>query len=322
MSDQGWSTTHGFFVIMGGFHLFEHGSIETSNNDKAILHDNDIPLRPLAACDLYEDRAYRSIKADIDFTSFTVPTEEEIKDKGKSDWLAKSLVLLQTLWFVMQCIARAVGRLPVTHLEIVTLAYAAMNFVIYIFWWNKPLNINRPVRVFRKSGPSATQPRAWNPEPWYGQNNARRIVMYIAGNQDDDIILKYEERVPRFWADSDETDAERADKIVLGVGVCFGAIHCISWGFSFPTHTELLIWRVSCAAITSVPFYITLGFYLGNWLDYMGFGVTVLGFFPLSGGLLYILARAVTLTLAFTSLRDLPPGTYETVHWTTFIPHV
>ena len=42
----------------------------------------------------------------------------------------------------------------------------------------------------------------------------------------------------------------------------------------------------------------------------------------LSGGILYIIARAVTLVLAFTSLRDLPPGAYETVHWTTIIPHV
>ena len=160
LSDQGWSTTHGFFVIMGGFHLFERDSIETSNNDKAILHDKDIPLRPLAACDLYDDindYMHQSIRADIDFTSFTVPTKEEIEDKGKSDWLAKSLVLLQTSWFVMQCIARAVDHLPVTHLEIVTLAYAAMNFVIYIFWWNKPLNVNRPVRVFRKSEPNTTQ---------------------------------------------------------------------------------------------------------------------------------------------------------------------
>lgn len=39
-------------------------------------------------------------------------------------------------------------------------------------------------------------------------------------------------------------------------------------------------------------------------------------------GLLYILARAATLVLAFISLRDLPSGAYETVHWTTFIPHV
>ena len=38
--------------------------------------------------------------------------------------------------------------------------------------------------------------------------------------------------------------------------------------------------------------------------------------------ILYILARAVTLVLAFKSLRELPPGAYETVHWTTLIPHI
>ena len=71
---------------MGGFHLFEHGPVETSDNDEAILHDHDIPLRPLAARDLYDnynDYTHQSIRADIDFTSFTVPTEEEIKDRGK-----------------------------------------------------------------------------------------------------------------------------------------------------------------------------------------------------------------------------------------------
>ena len=327
---QGWSTTHGFFVIMGGFHLFEHGSIETSNNDKAILHEDDIPLRPLAARDLYEDYTHQSIRADIDFTSFTVPTEEEIKDKGKSDWLAKSLVLLQTSWFVMQCIARAIKHLPITHLEIVTLAYAAMNFVIYIFWWNKPLNVNRPVRVFRKSEPSATQhqvissaaqhSRTWE-LTWREIGDVLdNIALFIAGGQDNDVNLSREDRVPRFWANSSDNDAANADAIVLGVGVCFGAIHCIAWDFSFPTHAELLMWRVSCVAITAVPIYIPLVLPLGSWLTDLD--STVLYFIPLSGGILYIVARAVTLVLAFTSLRDLPPGAYETVHWTTFIPHV
>ena len=328
--ERGWSKTHGFFIVMGGFHLFEHHPIQTSNNDEFKLHDDDIPLRPLAARDLYGNSTYRSIKADIDFTSFTVPTEEEINDRGKSDWLAKSLVLLQTSWFVMQCIARAIEHLPITHLEIVTLAYAAMNFVIYIFWWNKPLNVNRPVRVFRKSEASAAQHqstqhlRAWELTWEEIGEGLEAIIYFIVGNQDADVDLRREDRVPRFWADS--TDEQFiADMIVLGVGVCFGAIHCISWGFSFPTHTELLMWRVSCVAITAVPIYTTLGLPLAFLLGKMHlheFDTTVISFFPLSGGVLYILARAITLVLAFTSLRGLQPGAYETVHWTTFIPHV
>ena len=312
-------------MIMGGFHLFERRSEETSNDDRSKSREDDKPLYPMHAgylrnCDGYE--------------SFIMPTKAEIEDKGKSDWLAKSLVLLQTSWFMMQCIARAKEHLPITHLEIVTLAYAAMNFVIYIFWWNKPLNVNRPVRVFRKPEPSATQhqdestttqhSREWE-LTWREIGECLEVIInFIGGGQDADVDLSREDRVPRFWANSDDEGAI-ADMIVFGVGVCFGAIHCISWDFSFPTHTELLMWRVSCVAITAVPIYIPLGIVLAARLEKMKlnkFVMPVIFISILPAGILYILARAVTLVLAFTSLRGLPPGAYETVHWTTFIPHV
>jgi len=35
-----------------------------------------------------------------------------------------------------------------TELELVTLAFAALNFVTYGLWWNKPLNVQCPVCVF------------------------------------------------------------------------------------------------------------------------------------------------------------------------------
>ena len=321
--ERQWSITHGFFIIMGGFHLFEHSSEET--NYESMSHEGDTPIHPLTAGNLSrEDTTFK-----IDFSSFTVPTEAEIQDRGKSDWLAKSLVLLQTSWFVMQCIARAIEHLPVTHLEIVTLAYATMNFVIYIFWWNKPLNVNRPVRVFRVSGARETQPRVREPISearkltWEAIGKGLKMVLsLIIFGQKENVDLSREDRVPRFWADSaDRSYVGVADGIVLGVGVCFGAIHCIAWIFSFPTHTELLMWRISSVAITALPIYILLGFLLAIWLDDTGFNVTDI-ILILPAGILYIMARAVTLVLAFMSLRDLPPGAYETVHWTTFIPHV
>ena len=320
--DVQWSMTHGFFIIMGGFHLFERSSEEPSNN-RRISQEDDKPLHPLQAGDLVNCDGYKS---------FIMPTKAEIQDRGKSDWLAKSFVLLQTSWFVIQCIARAIEHLPVTHLEIVTLAYAAMNFVIYIFWWNKPLNVNRPVRVFRKSEARETQPRVNEPISearkltWKAISKGfKTILTLIVIGQEDGVNLSHKDRVPRFWADTNDRDATVADFIVLWVGVCFGGIHCIAWLFSFPTHTELLIWRISSVAITALPIYIPLILLLGGWLSAVDFeksSITVFYFGPFIGGILYTIARAVTLVLAFISLRDLPPGAYETVHWTTFIPHV
>ena len=309
---------------MGGFHLFERSLKETGKDNRNISQEDEKPLHPLQVVDLVDCDGYES---------FIMPTKAEIEDKGKSDWLAKSLVLLQTSWFIMQCIARAREHLPVTHLEIITVAYAAMNFVICIFWWNKPLNVNRPVRVFRKSDPNTAsdddQPHQSGPIEWklrlkaIGEGLKTLFILIVAG--EGDVDLSREDRVPRFWADDRSENFVPADFTVLGIGVCFGAIHCIAWHFSFPTHTELLMWRVSSVAITALPIFISLTVFLSIWLINTYFhklGITIIYFGPLSGGILYIIARVVTLVLALTSLRDLPPGAYETVHWTTLIPHV
>ena len=319
--DVKWSTTHGFFIVMGGFHLFERSSGEVSGDERRISQEDDKPLHPLKASDLEQCNGY---------SEFFMPTKAEIEDKGKSDWLAKSLVLLQTSWFVTQCIARGIEHLPVTHLEIVTLAYAAINFVTYIFWWNKPLNVKQPVRVVRKSGPEDTQPQVTEPisgarkSTWKAiRKGLETVVMVIIGAQDGDVDLSRKDRVPKFWADSSTEDDNIGivDLTVLGVGACFGAIHCIAWDFSFPTHAELLIWRMASAAITAAPIYIFFVFFLAAWVDNANITVTeVILFLPPS--ILYILARVVTLILAFISLRDLPFGAYQTVHWTTFIPHI
>ena len=152
---------------MGGFHLFERSSDETINDNRRILRIDD-ELHPLQAIDLVSCDVYKS---------FTMPTKAEIQARGKSDQLCKSLIGLQTSWFVLQCIAHAIGHLPVNHLEIVTLAYTAKNFVIYIFWWNKSLNANQSIRVFPKSEPPLEmQPRAREPIP-----EARKLTWEAIG---------------------------------------------------------------------------------------------------------------------------------------------
>ena len=67
--------THGFFIIMGGFHLFEHSSKEVVNDDQGISPENDKPLHPLKASDLQKCDSYESS---------IIPTEAEIQEDRKS----------------------------------------------------------------------------------------------------------------------------------------------------------------------------------------------------------------------------------------------
>lgn len=107
---------------MGGFHLFDHNT-------------------PLAY--LTPDNVLDLIRQGL----IIPPTRAEIKDRSKGDAFSKSIVLVQTLWFVMQCIARHLEHLPITELEIATLAYTIPILGIYICWWNKPLGVIQPIQV-------------------------------------------------------------------------------------------------------------------------------------------------------------------------------
>ena len=122
--ESGWTEAHGFFALMGGFMLF----------------DCDQPSRTLMPTEL---ESYMQ-KGEI------MISKEEIKDKSKGDVLSKGLVVVQTGWFILQCMGRGVEHLAITELELVTLAFAALNIATYWFWWNKPLNVQCAFPVLKK----------------------------------------------------------------------------------------------------------------------------------------------------------------------------
>ncbi|KAI4180474.1 MAG: hypothetical protein LQ346_006985 [Caloplaca aetnensis] len=74
-------------------------------------------------------------------------SEEDILDKNKSDNVSKLLSVLQALWILAQIISRVHGKLPVTLLEVNTLAHIICAIIIYALWWNKPKLINEPTKL-------------------------------------------------------------------------------------------------------------------------------------------------------------------------------
>jgi len=84
--------------------------------------------------------------------SFEWPTitedSEEIADRSKGDYLSKTIVVFQTTWLIVQCIACGAYGLAVTELEVVTLAFGHPDCrIIYYFWWDKPLDVRCSIPV-------------------------------------------------------------------------------------------------------------------------------------------------------------------------------
>ena len=77
-------------------------------------------------------------------------TEADIQDKSKGDAFSKALVLFQILWFAFQFFSRInpPHYLPLTALEYLTLLYVSINFMTYACWWNKPQNLQVPMRIY------------------------------------------------------------------------------------------------------------------------------------------------------------------------------
>ena len=84
--------------------------------------------------------------------AFPTITEEEVEDRSKADGLAKGIAVLQTTWFIAQCISRTAQGLIITQIELITVAFAALNGILYFLWWNKPLDVMRCVPVLLLHG--------------------------------------------------------------------------------------------------------------------------------------------------------------------------
>ena len=77
-------------------------------------------------------------------------TAADIQDRSKGDALSKMIALLQTKLFLLHSIARALKRLALTELELVTLALVILDVVIFVVWWHKPLGVQEPVKIYLK----------------------------------------------------------------------------------------------------------------------------------------------------------------------------
>ncbi|KAK4451264.1 hypothetical protein QBC34DRAFT_424114 [Podospora aff. communis PSN243] len=70
-----------------------------------------------------------------------------IEDKNKADIFSKAVCCIQVGWLVFQSLERLRLQLPLSLLEVHTLAHVACALVLYGLWWHKPKMIVNPTRI-------------------------------------------------------------------------------------------------------------------------------------------------------------------------------
>lgn len=282
-------------------------------------------------------------------------TEEDISERTKGDFLAKFLALLQTTWFVVQCVGRWAAKLIITELEVVTLAFATLNFITYLLWWHKPQNVQMAIRIFKRSDatPLVMQPlveeqtvsgdvekaKGWL--SWVTKlatllsiyfKRLPRVFAPLPKMAFTDEVPPGSTRVPMFYADHMSAEKPGIWSTPLAIGAIFGVTHFLSWNSSFPSFTERFSWCMSTVIITFLPLSsaIGTGLYqlLGGRPMKRVFKLTINGLAVVFGGIgfnglpLYICARVALLVVAFTTLRSLPPAALEELDWHSLLPHL
>ena len=107
--------THSFFASTGGF-AFDVTVYKPKFGDyRSPFLSEEAPNRITLTARGVAFLAHCGLLPDV--------AEEEIADKSKANDLAKLLVILQASWMLLQVVGRLLAKLPVTLLEINTVAH-------------------------------------------------------------------------------------------------------------------------------------------------------------------------------------------------------
>ena len=210
----GISKVHGFFANMGGFAIRCRDTSQ-KGSPTALFHLNGKSLLALLEC----ERQARSI----------VPllSRMEIEDRSKSNLFAKSVVLLQVLYYCASCVVRWTEGLPVTPLEIGTLGFAVCSIISFGLLFLKPRSVNTTTVIadFEYGTPT-----------------------YI------DKLHKQENRKNPALVNNSGMHPDYKDFTVPVLAALLGAIHAAGWKYQFHLLVEEWLWCI-CTIIsaTSLP---------------------------------------------------------------------
>lgn len=246
-------------------------------------------------------------------------SEHDIKDLSKADIITKAFAIAQCTWLTVQCIARGAQGYVISQLELGTLGFIFCAFIMHIFWWSKPFDIES-----RRVIPQL---------PQSGIPSRRQLFLSMNDLTNTDPELSKERMVEMggeggtFMDDIMDSRATLAEKLISSTfylaAVGFSVIHLLAWNWKFPSPLIQQLWRwfnLGAAVLSIFPLAV---FAACNVLDPSHLTDDSSGSVSLFVVVIvvYALLRLGVLGLAFYCLSSMPERAYTTVDWLAWIPN-
>ncbi|KAL2071624.1 hypothetical protein VTL71DRAFT_12859 [Oculimacula yallundae] len=304
--DEKLTLTHAFYALAGGFAI---------GPGPGRVVESPAQLQPPTTTGLFQ----LDLMTYVDICkqqNLQIATEEDLNDRSKSDFFTKTFAIVQSTWLVVQSIARVSAGLPLSELELATIAYVFCAVVIYAFWWHKPFDVEHVTVV---ESQETIQAKYWKKQPELktlrGSGSAPFIVLSIL--------------------ETNKISWSPKAVFTMTVTTIFSAIHLAAWNWGFPEPVSRTLWRSFAIASTVVGFLIMGLGLLIVLLDYLYGDHGLISNSPrlydiaddtfmvvfLLLMLLYIISRIGLMVLVLYTFSSMPVGVYETIDWATYLPH-
>lgn len=238
---QKWTLVHSYYAQMGGLVYYQHLGKSAPKTYYA--------LTP-AKLQLLLQEPYRIQEHGHPLRGLVLE-EKHIKDKSNADWLVKGLAILQITWIVLSVIARHISGLPITQLEIATIAFAIMATWTYLANWWKPKEVSQPTIIHTLASLDGGQSRMQSLSDELRLRPPTKDTEAVEKSDSHQHPGDYE-RVPNDLVQRGY-DTVLMYTLISVSSLIFGGLHCLAWNFEFPTRTELVCWRVASLTSATVP---------------------------------------------------------------------
>jgi hypothetical protein len=296
-----WTTAHAFYAEMGGFVIHPHGEGTTDT-------------RVLDTFTILEFRKRGFLR--------TLPTitADHLNDLSNGDSFTKTAAVGQVSWMVVQVIVRAVKRLPITQLEVTACGFAALTFLTYLLWWEKPQAVRSVTELPLSEAPEF--------EALEQLLTFRDFCFHELVVESDDVCRNLKDNKPmpnHTMSVHKKTDYTFVLVFSLG-GIILGCVESTAWKFDFPTSIELLLWRISSLLIIAAFPLLYIIAVMVLWLTtaWEDMDITIARVMKVASYItfaIFLFARLFILFETIYSLFHLPPEAFIST-WSSNIPHI